>query len=678
MIMKNNLNKKSDYFCVATSFLVSSTLHAVGIPPISITVSSGTGSNIINTVIGGQTIVEYKIQDVIGKAPSKTWVWSSPATPYITRVNSLHSPDCSTYNQPNSNPKSFLLPPSGVCYFALQVDGTQFANTSKTKTATYRPVFSNSDAIEYGPCLSEQIHITLRNMPIITVGSYTSGTTQRPLLAVSHDIGDSWEYPDDITTPVFTPPATFVGKGVFHGASCNSSLCIGVGAGEDSNGIHRPLIALSKDLGITWIYPLLVSAPVFTPDNISFPFPIGASMNTLYSASCNQTLCIAAGEYLNNRRPLLTYSQDLGNTWIYPSSITMPMFTPGNPFPYSSNGHLVSTSCSNSICVAVGGYNEGPGPTNRPLLAQSTDSGNTWIYPASITNPQFITNVFDNFSDLYGVSCSGNTCIAVGRYMSFGDNVYRPLFALTQNAGISWSYPEAPTSPIFQPNDTNPFVNFGTINSVSCIGTTCVAVGSYSDGLTQRPLLASSQDSGSTWSYRETTNAPVFTPTNSYPFDRDGQFNSVSCTSSICIAVGSYVDNTNVEAPLLAQSTDSGITWFYPTSITAPIFEPEDMNVFVDAGRFNSAQCNENICIASGSYIDDSSKQRPLLASSKDKGVTWTFSEAINAVEFTPNNTNPFDSAGQLNAIAGGRGASYLPNSLKFINSPQKSAGWRR
>jgi hypothetical protein len=672
MTMKNNPNKKTEYFGVATSFLVTTTLHAAGIPPIDITLSSGVGTNIINTSLGQHTIVEYKIQDVIGKPPSRTWLWSSPVNPYISRVNSLHAPDCSTYNQPNANPNSFMLPPSGFCYFAVEVDGTKFANTSQSKTATYRPVFSNSGAIEYGPCLSEQLHITLGAtiLPFITVGTYFSGAIQRPLLAVSQNLGDSWIYPDSINAPVFTPtnPNQFEDKGVFYGASCNSSLCIAVGKGEDTLSRNRPLMALSKDAGNTWTYPQQVNAPVFQPDNVSWPF-INSPTNRLNSASCTETLCIAAGTYRGNNRPLLTYSQNYGDTWIYPSSVTMPNLAPLN---YANGGNFNSTACSNSICIAVGGYNTALPDINRPLLVQSTNSGNSWEYPLAITDPQFLTNQFLNFSDLRGASCSGNTCIAVGLYTST-DTVVRPLLAITQNAGTSWSYPESITNVVFTPANPNPFVDLGVFNDVSCINSTCVAVGSYNDGTIRRPLLAYSQDLGSTWIFPPEPTAPLFTPASGNPYDHDGQFLSVSCTSSICIAVGSYVDDNNRTNPLLAQSLDSGVTWVFPYSITQPVFMPNDTFPFQSDGMFNSAECKEDICIASGSYVDATNVKAPLLAISKDKGVTWLYSEDISAVYFTPLpdvplNGNPFDDNGQLNATAGGKNASYLPNSLKFIN----------
>lgn len=680
--MKIKPNKKPEYFGVATSFLMTTTLHAVGISPINVTLSSGVGTNIINTSIGQNTVVEYKIQDVIGRPPSRTWLWSSPNTPYIKRVNSVHAPDCSTYNQPNTNPKSFQLPPSGVCYFALEVSGTQFANTSSSKKATYRPVFANSGvpkkiaffdegAIEYGPCLSEQLQITLVNpitppTPIISVGTYISSTTQRPLLVVSQDLGDNWIYPEVINAPVFQPtnPNQFDNNGVFFGASCNSSLCIAVGKGEDTDNHNRPLLAQSKDAGSTWLYPQPVNDPIFTPAS-SVPFQ-PATTSTLSAASCNDTLCFAVGSYRSIRRPLLTYTPDLGNSWIFPGNVTTPVFTP-NTHPYLEDGELMSASCSNSVCVAVGRYTTNVGTPIRPLLVQSQNSGNSWDYPGSITDPVLAPDTYDNYGNFTSVSCTGTTCVAVGSYESPG-LIRRPLLAVTNDSGSNWSYDNSVTTPIFTAPATYPFVGLGIFNAVSCISTTCVAGGYYNDGVAQRPLLAVSQDLGNTWVFPFSITAPDFIPGNPFPYNNNGTINSVSCTSSICIAVGTYFDAGNVQRPLLAQSLDSGSTWEYPASITNPSFVPFDYFSFDNNGQLYSAKCNEEICIASGTYFSSSlTTTTPLIVTSKDKGVTWEYPAVITDIYFEPNNNNAFSSDGVFYGIGASPNGAFLPDSLQFI-----------
>lgn len=131
---------------IAIVFLVGKTIHAAGISPINITLSAGSGTNIISTYKGKTNIVEYKIEDMIGKPPARTWVWMSPVPAYLTRVASQNQPDCALYHQAGSSPDSFSLPPNGLCYFSLQVNGSLVTTPVGTST-TYRPVFSNSGGV---------------------------------------------------------------------------------------------------------------------------------------------------------------------------------------------------------------------------------------------------------------------------------------------------------------------------------------------------------------------------------------------------------------------------------------------------------------------------------------------------------------------------------------------------
>lgn len=196
--------------------------------------------------------------------------------------------------------------------------------------------------------------------------------------------------------------------------------------------------------------------------------------------------------------------------------------------------------------------------------------------------------------------------------------------------------------------------------SASCTGTTCIAVGSYIDfNFTQRPLLALSQDSGSSWNYPESIIAPVFT---TYPYSNGGVLASASCTGTTCIAAGSYTDTSSTQRPLLALSQDSGSSWSYPESITAPVFTT---NPFSTSGSFASASCTGTLCTAVGSYTDANSIQRALLALSQDSGATWIYIESATAPLFTPNNTNPFSNSGSFSGTS--TNSLWLPKSLHFL-----------
>ncbi len=520
------------------------------------------------------------------------------------------------------------------------------------------------------------INIEIQFPPVaIAAGTYNdSSNVQRPLLALSQDSGATWIYPSSIAASVFVPDNTshpFNNTGLFNGASCSGSTCVAAGFYSDSNNIQRPLLALSQYAGTIWTYPSAINAPVFVPDNTSNPFINGSFRD----ASCSNATCIAAGVYLDNnsiQRPLLAQSQDSGTTWAYPSSINAVTFVPDNiSHPFNNTGSFQSTNCNGSICIAAGTYNDSSN-VQRPLLAQSQDSGTTWTYPSAINAPAFVPdNISHPFNDsgfFQGTSCNGSTCIASGSYLD-SSNVRRPLLAQSQDSGVTWTYPSSINAVVLVPDNlSHPFVDFGFLNGISCNGSTCIAAGSYYDsGNLPRPLIALSQDSGVTWTYPSSITVPVFVPDNiSHPFSF-GVFSDVSCNGSTCIAVGNYSDTSNVQRPLLAQSQDSGVTWTYPSSIPAVVFVPDNTSYpFSHTGLFNSASCNGSTCIAVGEYHDTSNKRLPLLAQSQDFGMTWFYPSSINAPVFVPDNTSyPFGGVGYLNGTS--NSSLWLPKSLHFL-----------
>ena len=96
-------------------------------------------------------------------------------------------------------------------------------------------------------------------------------------------------------------------------------------------------------------------------------------------------------------------------------------------------------------------------------------------------------------------------------------------------------------------------------------------------------------------------------------------------------------------------------------------FSPTNFFAFVNDGVFTNVQCNENICVASGTYVSDVPQSTPLLAQSKDKGVTWIYPNQITDVYFLPDNPYAFQDGGIFHGSAGGQNAPFLPNSLKFL-----------
>ncbi|WP_131792985.1 sialidase family protein [Legionella birminghamensis] len=507
------------------------------------------------------------------------------------------------------------------------------------------------------------ISIEVKPVPIaIAGGQYTSPGATRPLLAFSSDMGTSWTFPSAVNSPVFVPDNTnsYNNSAGFFESSCDAQTCIAVGQYRDAGLVQRPLLAVSQDSGLNWIFPSSINAPVFSPVNTN-PF---SSAGELVGATCQGSTCIAAGTYFSGgiRRPIIAISHDSGTSWSFPAAINAPVFTPDNTHAFVGNGRFNAVTCHGAICIASGLYSSGG--VDRPLLAVSQDLGLNWTYPSAINAPVFTpdnSNAFSSSGALNRVSCQDSVCIATGEYRSGG--TLRPLLALSQNAAVTWTYPSVVNSPVFTPDNSNAFVT-GTFTDVNCQGTTCIAVGTYFGGGLQRPLVAVSHDSGTNWTFPSSVTAPVFTPDNTNAFMGGGTLLSISCQGSDCVTGGFY-NSVGAFRPLLAVSHDAGSSWTFPSSVTSPVFTPDNTNAFTNNGLFYDVHCAGGLCIAAGYYINGG-VQRPLLAVSQDLGLSWTFPSVINSPVFTPDNSNTFLNGSFSTTSSNGL---WLPRSLSLLET---------
>lgn len=386
-------------------------------------------------------------------------------------------------------------------------------------------------------------------------------------------------------------------------------------AGFYNDGTNSiPLLANSIDGGATWGYSIPGVAA----------FPAGFVSGNFNSVSCQQERCLVAGVYNNvtSNFPLLGNSTDGGMTWAY----SINSQTPSLPSDFI-DGNFQSISCSGSNCIVAGSYGNG---TTMPLMASSSDQGVTWTYvvdsSTSAALPAGLT-----FAYLKNASCSGSHCIAVGGYQA---STFAQYLVKSNDAGVTWTLGVDDSTPALPSGYI-----FGYFNAGSCSGQNCIAVGSamFSPIFQARPLVASSTDGGSTWAYTVSTTSSIL-PSNI----TTGELKSASCSGQYCIAAGIYNIGGAHDLPFLISSTDGGATWtskIYSGSTT----EPTNFNY----GSFLSASCAGPHCVAAGSYNNGGANDLPLLASSADGGVTWSYT--INTT--TPTPPSDFDS-GLFNGVS--------------------------
>jgi Putative Ig domain len=173
------------------------------------------------------------------------------------------------------------------------------------------------------------------------------------------------------------------------------------------------------------------------------------------------------------------------------------------------------------------------------------------------------------------VSC-GSVCVAVG-YLDDGTSTSA---LLATNSSGTWEMQELPTTL----NGTD-----ARLNSVSCLASTCTAVGTFDNGGFIQAFVAQGTPSG--W-----TETPL---TTSLPQATDVSLQSISCVASGCTGAGSYSDGSSVHSFLL---TENGTDW-----TETPVTRAANG---ADGDQLASVSCSSSLCAAVGTLTstDPSSK----------------------------------------------------------------------
>lgn len=415
----------------------------------------------------------------------------------------------------------------------------------------------------------------------IAIGNYDDSKLESlvPLLSVSLD-GSQWTYPTSIVTE--RPDSTTI---TINNADCSRYFCAATGY-YYLNQNSMPLLAMSKNNGATWSYIATL------PKNF---------MNaTLDQIKCNSSFCIAVGAGDNVEKqflPILISSSD-GASWSSANILNLPQDL--------TSGEFNTTTCDDNACLAAGKFQIAK--QTNPLIAVSTDNGNSWHYSSDIVTKEPAILSYSTYYDfsITNVSCNANTCVLGGTYFN-SKEAYLPFLAVSNDKGVTWNYPKS----IFANMPGG--VHQTEVNKVVCDQQACIAVGKSNP-----PFLAVSTDKGVTWNYPRAIISDL-------PKDySDGEFDDVSCNNNVCIAVGHYIPKNqyvHYPKPLVAVSYDHGNTWSYSKNIPTPGFSTLLSNV----------SCSEESCIATGSYLRLGFIAMPLLMITKDRGVTWSTPGSITS-----------------------------------------------
>ena len=488
----------------------------------------------------------------------------------------------------------------GNCSIPINLEGHQSCNLQFSITGAVNSGFA---ICKGSSCTSSPVKLTVSVQNNTSSYALASGTydnvslTALPLLLQYNTNNGVINYPSTIISNLPTNP-TYSNPDL-HAVNCSGTICISAG-GDDNNSFY-PLVAFSTTSGNTWTYPIGSTG--------SWPSDFGGP-GAFAAASCSGTLCIASGNYTDTNsgfpHPLLAQYQN-GN-WTYP-------ITAQNPPPnFDITGAFRGTACNGSICLAVGSYNNS-GDVAYPLLAQTTDGGNTWSY--ILDSSSTLPNNFNGAGGLNGASCYTSLCIAGGTYEdNTGLVTSYPLLAQSTDGGQNWSYAIDDTVGPQLANLSSENTTQTQFNATSCSATMCIAAGTYFNitNATQWGMVAQTTNGGALWTYAIST-----LPQQPADFSNNAQFTNASCDASVCIAGGFYVNQSSQQMPMLAQTTDGGATWTYVIDGT----NGPQLPGYTASAAFNSTSCQNNICIAVGSYMVGQATY-PMFAESKNGGA-WSY-----------------------------------------------------
>jgi hypothetical protein len=261
---------------------------------------------------------------------------------------------------------------------------------------------------------------------------------------------------------------------------------------------------------------------------------------------------------------------------------------------------------SPGYCVEVGWDRTQAGTTNFEPVSEVFSAGR-WDRLTVPLPPGAGTGSHET-GVLRSVACPvSGTCVAVGSYT---DGVGMQHGLIETLSGGAWTAATAP-----EPAGAGvATLQYALLNAVTCPATgVCTAVGYYREANTHSQGLIETL-SGSAWTATGTAAPPGGGPAqNQFP-----EFNAVSCAAvGACIAVGYYRDATSDPHGLI--ETQAGGAW---APATAP--EPSNAGSGVDqSAALHGVSCPASgACIATGTYADGTGHTRGLLET--QSGGTWT------------------------------------------------------
>jgi hypothetical protein len=287
-------------------------------------------------------------------------------------------------------------------------------------------------------------------------------------------------------------------------------------------------------------------------------------------------------------------------TWSAAAPLTLPTGATA-----VAQGYLPGLACpSVGNCVAVGQYVDSS--TNYYGLV-ATETGGTWRAPQTLAPPANATPGY-GVSPLSVACSSAGNCAVVGDYYDTSNNVQ--AFYTLESSG-SWGT----STEVTLPAGALGAGQVAWLRSVACPpGGTCVAVGSYTtlSGATVGLVVTL----GST--PRIATPAAPAAAAAANPFE---ELSEVACSSAVCTAVGTFLDQDNVSRAVAYEITSSG------AGAATVLTMPGNVSAWAGATVGGEACPATGACVVVGTYMSTAGKR--LAYSVSQSGGAWRRAVAL-------------------------------------------------
>lgn len=350
------------------------------------------------------------------------------------------------------------------------------------------------------------------------------------------------------------------------------------------------------------------SSDIASNDWTASAIPSQAAVFENIACNSDVTSCFAVGrvnDATNYRiESYVAQSTNAGQTW---SAVTLPdAATSSNIASYSA----ISCSSDGTTCHSIANLYDTSVANTTPM--DLTYSSNVWSVNTSFT---LLTNGLSYMAR--GMQCAasgGSECVAVGTYIdsteaSRTDTSFPLVMKLSGGAWTAYTF-DLPSGA------TQVFLNDIACNYNASTLSTCIAVGSITTGSPEanQPAVFYSTNGGTVWSK---SSVPALPGTGF-----SGELSSISCSTdaSTCMVAGWYQtgsdDTSNAMMPMTLQSTNSGVSWQYTTSL--PTLSSDDSYLT----GISCGGTSMNTCTVVGVY--GSGTRSPLSFTTTNFGSSWT------------------------------------------------------